>query len=78
MVTNQLFEECEEVSTKNESELVNDMVASRQQSDFMYSSHPEAQGELQIDSCNSLNEIEYQDFVFPVKGIHDSVNSDQF
>lgn len=44
LVTNQLFE-CEEVSTKVKSDSMSNMVASRQQLDFSYSSFTEAQGE---------------------------------
>lgn len=53
-------------------------VPSEEKSDFSYSSYPKAKGELQSDSCNSLNEVEYKHFVFLVEGIHDSVTSDQF
>lgn len=54
------------------------VVTNKEESDFTFSSHPEVQGELQFDSCNLLNGVEYQTFVFPVEEIHDSVSSDQF
>ena len=63
-MTNQLFD-CEEFSVENKSDLVNDMIVSRQQSDFTYSSHPETQGELQVfATCNLVNDIDYEVFVF--------------
>ena len=57
---------------------MSDMIAKRQGSDFTHPSHPDTQGELQIFSCNSLNEVEYQIFVFLVEGVHDLVSDDQF
>ena len=53
-------------------------VASEGKSECPHFSYLEAQGELQSNSYNSFNEVEYQAFVFPVQGIHDSVSSDQF
>lgn len=66
MVTNQCFE-CEEVSMKDESDLVNDTTASRQQSDFKHALQPETQGELQVFGvCNLVNNVDYEVFVFPI------------
>ena len=43
-----------------------------------YSSYTEANGELHSDPCNSLNEVEYHIFVFPVEEVHGSVSGDWF
>ena len=72
LVTNQLVEECEEVSVKDESDLVNDTTASRQQSDSKHSLQLETQGELQIFGFfNLVNDVDYEVFLFPIS-MHES------
>ena len=53
-------------------------VASEKKSNFPYFLYMKAQGELHFDPCNSLNEVEYHIFVFPVEEFHGSDNSGQF
>lgn len=78
LVTNQLFR-CEEVLVKNKYDSMNDMTASRQQSDFAYSSIPDTQGELQnFDTFNFLNKVEYESFMFLVDSMHHSNVDDNF
>ena len=58
---------------KDKYDLMNDMIASRQQSDFTYSLQPETQGELQFfGRCNLVNGVEYEVFVFPIN-VHESL-----
>ena len=58
---------------KDKSDLVNDMIASRQQSDFKYSLQPETQGESQVfGTCNLVNGVEYEVFVFLIN-MHESL-----
>ena len=72
LVTNQLFE-CEEVSMENKSDLMSDMTASRQQSDFTYSLQPETQGELQFfGKCSLVSGVDHEAFVFQIS-MHESL-----
>lgn len=72
MVTNQCFE-CEEVSVEDKYDLVNDMTTCRKQSDLIYSSHLETQGELQVfGTCNLVSGVEYEIFVFLIS-MHESL-----
>ena len=77
LISNHLME-CEENVVYVQSNLWSIDIASEEKLDFTFSSYPEAQGELQSDSCNSLNEVEYQAFVFLVEGTHDLVSGNQF
>ena len=65
---------CEEDAAYVQSDLWGTDVVNKEKSNSTCSSQLEAQGELQFDSCNSLNEVEYQAFVFLVEGFHDSVS----
>ena len=47
-----------------QSDLGSTDIKNEDKSDFTFSSYLDAQGELQFDSCNSLNEVEYQTFLF--------------
>ena len=51
--------------------MMSNITTKRQESDFTYPSYLDTQGELQIDSCNLLNEVKYQTFMFSIEGIHD-------
>lgn len=73
---NQLLK-CEEIAVCVQSDVGCIDNTDKKKSDSAYFSYLEAQGELQSDLCNSFNEVEYQAFVFPVEGIHDSISSDQ-
>lgn len=77
LVSNQLFE-CEENITYIQSDVWCVDIVNEEKSDFTFSSYSEAQGELQFGSCNLLNEVEYQAFVFSIERVHDSGSSDQF
>ena len=78
LVTNQFFQ-CEEFSVSNKSDVMSKIAAKRRVSDFTYPSHPDTQGELHfLGICNSLNEVEYQTFVFSIEGIHESVSDHQY
>jgi hypothetical protein len=69
--------EYEDNTTCIRSDVCCTKVASEKKSECPLFSSLEAQGELQSNSCNSFNEVEYQAFVFPVQGIHDSISGDQ-
>lgn len=46
---------------------------------FMYSSHPVTQGEMQnFDTCNFLNKVEYESFMFLVDSMQQSYVDDSF
>ena len=77
LVSNHLFE-CEENVAYVQSNLWSIDIVNEEKSDFTCSSYSNKQGELQSDPCNSLNEVEYQTFLFLVEGVHESVSDDQF
>ena len=73
------FLECEEIVVCVESDLVATKVANEVKSDCTNLSHTDAQGELQFhDTCDSLNEVEYEAFVFPIDDVHELVDHSQF
>lgn len=72
LVTDHLFQ-CEEFSVSGKSDVISDMTAKRQGSDFMYPSHLDTQGELYfLDICNLVNKVEYEYFMFPLDSMHPS------
>ena len=77
LVSNNLLE-CEENVAYVQSKLWSTDIANEEKSNFTFLSYLDAQGELPSDSFNLLNEVEYQAFVFPVEGVHDSISDDQF
>ena len=76
LVINPLLE-CEEVAVYVQSNLVDNDIANEVKSDFINLSHMDAQGELQFhDACDSLNEVEYEAFMFPIDNVHGLVSDD--
>ena len=74
-----LLLECEEVAVCVQSNLVEIDIANEVKSDFTGPSHMDAQGELQFhDTCDSVNEVEYEAFVFPIDDVHESVDDGHF
>ena len=63
--------ECEEVAAYAQSNFLSDDISNEEKSDFTYSLYPNTQGELQINSYESLNEIENETFVFLIEGVHE-------
>lgn len=56
---------------------MNVRIARVEKLDFMYSSHPITQGVLQtFDTCNFLNEVKYEAFMFLVDSMHQSFVQD--
>ena len=77
LVSNHLLV-CEEIASIVQSDLWSADIGNDDKSDLTCSSYPDTQeGELQIDACNLLNEVEYQSFLFSVNGMHESISDDQ-
>ena len=58
---------------ENKSDWMNDMIASRQQSDSKYSLQLETQDELQnFGKCNLVSGVDFEVFVFPIS-MHESL-----
>lgn len=73
LIINPLFE-CQEVATLIKFDLVSNEIANEEESYFLCPSYLDAQGELQIhDVCDTLSQIVYKVFVFPIDSIHESI-----
>ena len=74
LVINPLLE-FEEVLVCVQSDLVATDIANEMKSYFIGPSHPDTQSELQFhDACDSLNEVEYEAFVFLIDDVHESID----
>ena len=71
--------ECEEVATCCKSDLKIDNIEQEEKSNFICPSHIDTEGELQMyDAYDSLNQVEYEHFVFPIDITHELVFGDDY